>query len=68
MADNLKLEDAADPSKPGEVFVRGTDALKPGAALTIFKRLIGRPATPAERAEYAQHVAARQGAGRGSVC
>jgi hypothetical protein len=38
-------------------FVAGTDALKPGAALAIFERLVGRSTTPAERAEYERHIA-----------
>lgn len=33
------------------IYIEGTEALKPGAALAIFERLMGRPATPAEIAE-----------------
>jgi hypothetical protein len=40
------------------IYIEGTDALKPDAALVIFERLMGRPATAEERAEYEQDVAA----------
>jgi hypothetical protein len=33
------------------IYIEGTEALKPGAALAIFERLMGRPATAAEIAE-----------------
>ena len=57
MADHQIFAEGTDPSKPGAFYVKGSEALQPGAALAIFERLVGRPATPAERAEYERHVA-----------
>ena len=41
----------------GRYYIEGTEALKPDAALVIFERQMGRPATLEERAEYELEVA-----------
>jgi hypothetical protein len=54
MADKIKFIEGTNPARPGAFHVKGSDALKPGAALAIFERLVGRPATAEERAEVEQ--------------
>ena len=54
MADDIEIIEGTDPARPGAFYVRGTDALKPGAALAIFERIVGRPATAAEVADFEQ--------------
>lgn len=65
MADDRKFVEGTDPSRAGAFYVKGSDALQPGAALAIIERLMSRPATLAERAEFETHVAARAAQAQG---
>jgi hypothetical protein len=56
VADDIKFVEGNEPSRPGAFYMKGCDALQPGAVLAIFERIKGRPATPEEIAAFQTHT------------